>query len=246
MCKVRKTGDVIRKNTTPKPNYIDNLPTEVLLRIFGYLGEKDRVAALKTCQKWHDIIKTSPQLWRFKVFVLSGVKGVKKKTKMLQFLEAYGAYIRVLDIVIPNAFRCIYPYMLPLTQLPKLKFEFIEYFRRQVKICNFLFEKMSTINNNLESINCKGLKHVLDMSIPDLMFAVDSYVLLPFCQMVKIQKHLKHFELSNVELSGVRGNRVMKALAVNKNLRSFNISPTGDLLIRSLPSISTLINNHVT
>ena len=38
MFKVRKTGDVIRKNTTPKPNYIDNLPTEVLLRKLGYLG----------------------------------------------------------------------------------------------------------------------------------------------------------------------------------------------------------------
>ena len=86
------------------------------------------------------------------------------------------------------------------------------------------------------------------MSIPDLMFAVDYYVLLPFCQMVKIQKHLKHFELSNVDLRKDRGNCVMKALAVNKNLKNYelNISPTGDLLIRSLPSISTLINNHVT
>ena len=48
---------------------------------------------------------------------------------MLQFLEAYGAYISILEIVILNAKRCIYQYIVPVTPPPRLAFQFIEYYK---------------------------------------------------------------------------------------------------------------------
>ena len=130
--KGRKTDD-ISIYTTSRQNYIDNLPTELLLRILSFLGEKERVHCKKTCKNLNDIITTTPHLWRFKKVVITGCE--EEKVKMDQFFDTYSPSIRILDI---NTGRDAEHYVVIVDMESKthassrVSLEFYDYFRRLV------------------------------------------------------------------------------------------------------------------
>ncbi|CAJ1052888.1 F-box only protein 48 [Xyrichtys novacula] len=48
----------------PTQNFVETLPTEMSVKIFGELDAGSLCSASQTCKLWHHIIEESEQLWR--------------------------------------------------------------------------------------------------------------------------------------------------------------------------------------
>ncbi|KAF6734226.1 F-box only protein 48 [Oryzias melastigma] len=48
----------------PPQNFVESLPLEMSVRIFGELDAESLCRASQTCRRWHAIIQQSEQLWR--------------------------------------------------------------------------------------------------------------------------------------------------------------------------------------
>uniref|UniRef100_A0A3B4WGP2 F-box domain-containing protein n=1 Tax=Seriola lalandi dorsalis TaxID=1841481 RepID=A0A3B4WGP2_SERLL len=58
----------------PRPhNFVEMLPTEMSVKIFGELDAESLCSAACTCRLWHDIIEESNQLWRKQCLLVRAV-----------------------------------------------------------------------------------------------------------------------------------------------------------------------------
>ena len=97
-----RSPDEIQIDSKSQPDINNYLPPEILINIFSYLNECERLNSHKTCQHWRNIIKNSPQLWRWKRIVLNGIRG--EVDKILQTLEEFGDFIEDLSIEIVDRY----------------------------------------------------------------------------------------------------------------------------------------------
>ncbi|XP_052246107.1 F-box only protein 39-like isoform X2 [Dreissena polymorpha] len=84
-----------------------NLPDVVLIEIFKYLPDADRMRASLVCQNWSQIFD-SPCLWRSRSFELGGYRAQTNGQKAFQFAECFGQYLKYLSISCshPSYYTC--------------------------------------------------------------------------------------------------------------------------------------------
>ncbi|XP_008314712.1 F-box only protein 48 isoform X2 [Cynoglossus semilaevis] len=57
----------------PSLNFVETLPTEMSVKIFGELDMPSLCQASQTCRQWRDIIEDSEQLWRQQCLLVRAV-----------------------------------------------------------------------------------------------------------------------------------------------------------------------------
>ena len=92
--------------TQKSPSYFGvdrwgNLPHVILIKMFSYLEERQRLNAQFVCRRWYDVIRHSPSLWRAKSFRFSG-RDPRDLTQFpyryaTHFLRNFGKYVQYLE-----------------------------------------------------------------------------------------------------------------------------------------------------
>ena len=78
-----------------------SLPHVVLMKMFSYLEEPQRLEMQFVCKRWYDVVRHSPSLWRAKSFRFSG-RDPRDLTHFpyryaTHFLKTFGKYIQYLE-----------------------------------------------------------------------------------------------------------------------------------------------------
>ena len=201
-----RSPDEIQIDSKSQPDINNYLPPEILINIFSYLNECERFNSFKTCQHWRNIIKNSPQLWRWKRIVLNGIRG--EVDQILQTLKEFGDYIEHLsiEIVENNDFRY------------RLSFRdtLIHFWERFISINNI---------NKLKTLTLYGFGTFIDHLFFDNKIFFYGNILYPLCRFLKKQTELNHLTLSEFEFycDGHNYVSVLNAASAIKGLKSLDI-----------------------
>ncbi|KAK3084259.1 hypothetical protein FSP39_010761 [Pinctada imbricata] len=74
-----------------------NLPDLVILEIYKYLSDADRLSTALVCKNWLRMFH-APCLWRWRSFDMGGYRALKSGIRACQFAEILGSHLRYLTI----------------------------------------------------------------------------------------------------------------------------------------------------
>jgi len=170
-----------------QPNWV-NLPDVVLVDVFKYLADADRLNASQVCKSWAQIFG-SPCLWRTRSFEMGGYRAQINGTKACQFAENFGSYLRYLSITCshPSYYTCkLFQKSIDqlFATLKEGETQLIEF-----EMCRLELErywKYDTPKEKLVSV---------------------------FSKFLKTQRRMKCFDMSSAQLPAYGGCRVLDAVA---------------------------------
>ena len=74
-----------------------NLPDVVIVELYKYLDDRDRINTALTCKTWARLF-SSPCLWRHRSFDMGGYRAFSNGIRACQYAELFGQHLRYLTI----------------------------------------------------------------------------------------------------------------------------------------------------